>query len=655
MPESALPVDPAPVGTPSSATHGTCPPIADFAFLSDCETTCLIAPTGSGEWMCLPRPDSPSVFGAILDRSAGHFRLAPYGVEVPAARRYLPGSLMVETTWQTETGWIIVRDALLMGPWHNTDERSKTHRRTPSDWDAEHILLRTVRCVSGTVELELSCEPAFDYHRRNATWEYTGRAYEEAEARCVPDSARGECEQPALKLTTDLRLGLEGREARARRRLKEGDDVFVALSWSTLPAPRDFETAASKMWDTAECWRQWISIGRFPDHPWRSYLQQSALALKGLTYSPTGALLAASTTSLPETPGGNRNWDYRYAWVRDSTFALWGLYTLGLDREANDFFSFIADVCGAQNGEPSPLQVMYGVGGERELTETELNHLSGYGSAGPVRIGNGAYNQKQHDIWGTVLDSVYLHTRSHKQVPETLWPLLKAQVEQAIEHWHEPDRGIWEVRGELQHFTSSKLMCWVALDRETKLATLHGEQTYAEQWRKIADEIHADICEHGVDERGAFLQRYGATHLDASLLLVPLLRFLPPDDPRVRTTVLAIADELTVDGLVLRYRTDTTDDGLTGEEGTFTICSFWLVSALVEIGELLRARHLCERLLSFASPLQLYAEEIDPKTGRHLGNFPQAFTHLALINAVVHVIRAEEDGGGSFHPAHSGP
>ncbi len=429
----------------------------------------------------------------------------------------------------------------------------------------------------------------------------------------------------------------------------------MALSGSTLPAPRDFETAASKMWDTAECWRQWISIGRFPDHPWRSYLQQSALALKGLTYSPTGALLAASTTSLPETPGGNRNWDYRYAWVRDSTFALWGLYTLGLDREANDFFSFIADVCGAQNGEPSSLQVMYGVGGERELAETELHHLSGYGSAGPVRIGNGAYNQKQHDIWGTVLDSVYLHTRSHKQVPETLWPLLKAQVEQAIEHWHKPDRGIWEVRGELQHFTSSKLMCWVALDRGTKLATLHGEQTYAEQWRKIADEIHADICEHGVDERGAFVQRYGATHLDASLLLVPLLRFLPPDDPRVRTTVLAIADELTVDGLVLRYRTDTTDDGLTGEEGTFTICSFWLVSALVEIGELLRARHLCERLLSFASPLQLYAEEIDPKTGRHLGNFPQAFTHLALINAVVHVIRAEEDGGGSFHPAHSGP
>ncbi len=643
----------------SSATRSVFPPIADYAFLSDCENTCLIAPNGAVEWMCLPRPDSPSVFGAILDRSAGHFRLGPYGVHVPVARRYLPGSLMVETTWQTDTGWIIVRDALVMGPWHNTDARSKTYRRTPGDWDAEHILLRTVRCVSGTVDLELSCEPAFDYHRREARWAYSGAAYGQAVARCVPvgDPTAEPVEKlPALTLCTDLRLGLEGREARAHTRLKEGDDVFVALSWSELPSPTSFTDAADKMWKTAECWRQWISIGQFPDHPWRSYLQQSALALKGLTYAPTGALLAAPTTSLPETAGGERNWDYRYTWVRDSAFALWGLYTLGLDREANDFFAFIADVSGAVNGSPHPLQVMYGVGGERDLTEDELAHLSGYGGARPVRIGNSAHNQRQHDIWGTVLDSVYLHTRSHQQVPESLWPLLKAQVEQAIEHWHEPDRGIWEVRGQPQHFTSSKLMCWVALDRGAKLATLHGADDYAQQWTKIAEEIHADICAHGTDERGAFVQSYDATALDASLLLVPLLRFLPADDPRVRATVLAIADELTVDGLVLRYRVDTTDDGLSGAEGTFTICSFWLVSALVEIGELRQARHLCERLLSLASSLQLYAEEIDPKTGRHLGNFPQAFTHLALINAVVHVIRAEEDeNSGSFQPAHSGP
>ncbi len=391
----------------------------------------------------MPRPDSPSVFGAILDRGAGHFRLGPYGVSVPAARRYLPGSLILETTWQTHTGWLIVRDALVMGPWHDIETRSRTHRRTPMDWDAEHILLRTVRCVSGTVELVMNCEPSFDYHRISAAWEYSAQAYGEAIARASknPDS------HPTLRLTTNLRIGLEGREARARTRMKEGDNVFVALSWSKHPAPQTYDEAADKMWQTSECWRQWINIGDFPDHPWRSYLQRSALTLKGLTYSPTGALLAAPTTSLPETPRGERNWDYRYAWVRDSTFALWGLYTLGLDREADDFFAFIADVSGANNGERHPLQVMYGVGGERSLVEEELNHLSGYDKARPVRIGNGAYNQMQHDIWGTMLDSVYLHTKSREQIPETLWPVLKQQVEEAIKHWREPDRGIWEVRG----------------------------------------------------------------------------------------------------------------------------------------------------------------------------------------------------------------
>jgi len=629
-----------PTGTRSRRSEGT-----------DCENTCLVSAAGSVEWMCVPRPDSPSVFGSILDRGAGHFLIGPYGVSVPAARRYLPGSLIMETTWQTPTGWLIVRDALAMGPWHDIDARSRTHRRTPMDWDAEHILLRTVRCVSGTVELAMNCEPAFDYGRSAARWEYSADAYGEAIARARTDPDA----HPTLRLTTNLRIGLEGREARARTRLKEGDNAFVALSWSGHPSPQTYEEATDKMWQTSEAWRQWINIGQFPDHPWRSYLQRSALTLKGLTYSPTGALLAASTTSLPETPGGERNWDYRYAWVRDSTFALWGLYTLGLDREADDFFSFIADVSGANNGERQPLQVMYAVGGERELVEEELTHLSGYDNARPVRIGNGAYNQRQHDIWGTMLDSVYLHAKSREHISDQLWPVLKEQVEEAIKHWREPDRGIWEVRGEPRHFTSSKVMCWVALDRGAKLAELQGSTSYAQQWRVIADEIKADILAHGVDSRGVFTQRYGDDALDASLLLVPLLRFLPSDDPRVRATVLAIADELTEDGLVLRYRTEETDDGLSGAEGSFTICSFWLVSALVEIGEISRARHLCERLLSFASPLHLYAEEIEPRTGRHLGNFPQAFTHLALINAVVHVIRAEDlaDGTGVFQPANS--
>ncbi len=613
--------------------------------MSDCETTCLVAPNGAVEWMCVPRPDAPSVFSAMLDRSAGSFRLGPYDIAVPAARRYLPGSLMLETTWQTSTGWLIVREALVMGPWHNVDERSRTHRRSPTDFDAEHCLVRTVRCVSGTVDLAMTCEPVFDYGRSPAEWSYDDDGYTQL-------TAVGEGADVTLKLTSDLRCGIEGRGVRARTRMVEGDERFVALSWSALPGPTTFAEAKERLHRTAEYWRQWITAGEFPDHPWRNYLQRSALTLKGLTYAPTGALLAAPTTSLPETPGGERNWDYRYAWVRDSTFALWGLYTLGFDREADDFFFFLADTC----RDGSNLQVMYGVGGEHELHESTLPHLHGYEGASPVRIGNGAFSQRQHDVWGAVLDSVYLHVRSRERTSEALWPILKRQVEEAAAHWEEPDRGIWEVRGKPQHFTSSKMMCWVALDRGAKLARLHEEPEYARKWQDLADHIHADICAKGVDDRGVFTQHYDTDALDASLLLMPLMRFLPPDDPRIRATVFAIADELTDHGLVLRYRTHETDDGLDGEEGSFTICSFWLVSALVEIGEVSRARKLCERLLSFASPLRLYAEEIDAKSGRQLGNFPQAFTHLALINAVVHLIRAEEaDGLHSFVPAHPAP
>ena len=551
------------------------PNIADYAFLSDCETNCLIAPSGAVEWFCLPRPDSPSVFTAILDRSGGSFRVGPFGVQVPAARRYLPGTLVLETTWQTPTGWVIIRDALIMGPWHNVDERSKTHRRSPTDIDAVHCLLRTIKCIYGTVDLSMVCEPVFDYARVGATWHYPNPDYSQVVA-----TAPG---QPSLTLTTSLRVGVEGRAAMARSKMALGDSHYVALTFSELPPPKSMADAEQKMWSTGEYWREWLTQGSFPDHPWRVFLQSSALALKGLSYAPTGALLAAATTSLPETPHGERNWDYRFTWIRDSTFALWGLYTLGFDREANDFFFFIHDVC---RDNPNDLQIMYGVGGERHLEEGTLDHLSGYDDARPVRTGNGAFNQQQHDVWGALLDSIYLHTRSREQMPEELWPIVIAQVEQAAAHWRAPDRGIWEVRGEPQHFTASKIMCWVALDRGVRLATLHDSFDIADKWAKIADEIHADILANGVDERGVLVQRYGSDALDASLLLAPLVRFLPPDDYRIRATVLAIADELTHEGLVLRYRVEETDDGLAGEEGTFTICSFWLVSAMVEIGEI---------------------------------------------------------------------
>jgi GH15 family glucan-1,4-alpha-glucosidase len=619
------------------------PPIAEYGFLSDCQTCALVAPGGSVEWLCLPRFDSPSVFGAILDRDAGMFRLGPDEVDVPAARRYLPGTMVLETSWGARGGWIIVRDVMLIGPWHHEDERAYTHRRAPTDYDADHVLLRTIRCVNGEVQVNLDCEPWFDYGRVPARWEYDGPGYHES-------VAQADGVETTLRLTTSMRMGFEGPRATARTLMKEGDTLFAALSWTEHPAPRTYEDAYERLVWTAHHWQHWLDHGEFPDHPWRTFLQRSALTLKGLCYEPTGALVAAATTSLPEAPNGERNWDYRYTWVRDATFMLWGLYTLGFDWEANDFFYFLAELAEAEEGR---LQIMYGIGGEAELPERTLDHLAGYEGARPVRVGNDAYKQDQHDVWGAILDSFYLHTKSRDQLPERIWPILVRQVETALASWRDPDRGIWEMRGEPKHFTSSKLMCWVAADRGARLAEIRGDLEYAARWQSAADEIRDDICAHAVDDRGVFCQYYGSTALDASVLLMPLVRFLPPSDERIRKTVLAIADELTVEGLVLRYRTDETDDGLSGEEGTFTICSFWLVSALIEIGEVVRARDLCEKLLSYASPLQLYGEEIDPFSGRHLGNFPQAFTHLALINAVMHVIRAEQGlDAGVFPLAH---
>jgi alpha,alpha-trehalase len=616
------------------------PPIADYGFISDCEVCALVAPSGSVEWMCLPRMDGPSIFAAILDRHAGWFRLGPADVTVPSDRRYLAGTMVLETTWDTPTGWAVVRDVLLIGPWRDDSPGSSPHRRAPSDHQAERVLLRTARCLSGSIEFVLECEPAFDYGRGRGRWQHVGDSYGQAEI--AP--ADGE---PPIRLTTDLNLGLEGPRAMARRRLRAGDQVFCALSWGDGAPPETFAAAHDRLSRTGDFWHEWIARGRFPDHPWRAYLQRSALTLKGLIYAPTGAMLAAATTSLPETPGGERNYDYRFSWLRDSTFLLWGLYTLGLDREAEDYFYFLTDIA----EEEADLQIMYGIGGERELTEQVLDHLSGYEGARPVRIGNAAWDQRQHDVWGVLLDSVHLHVRSGDELDERRWQVLARQVEAALERWRDPDQGIWEVRGPPQHFTSSKVLCWVAADRGAKLAELRGDPEVAARWREAADEIHADVCANGVDDRGVFCQHYDTTALDASALLIPLLGFLPPDDPRVHSTVHAIADELTEDELVLRYHVHETDDGFSGEEGTFTICSFWLVSALTEMGEVARARALCTKLLTYASPLLLYAEEIDPHSGLHLGNFPQAFTHLALINAVVHLIRVDEELSGQMEPA----
>jgi alpha,alpha-trehalase len=612
------------------------PPIGSYGFLSDCHTAALVSFGGNVEWLCFPRFDSPSAFAALLDRGAGHMLLRPKGVIVPISRRYSPGTLVIETTWVTDTGWAVVKDALTIADWAPASgDEAGQQGRPDTAHENDSSLLRTVTCIDGEVEMEMECVPRFGYGVEGASW--SGGELGEALASAADGTE--------LLLTSDLDLTLAGGAVHGNATLREGQTGFCAVTWSTgdLGGPRSAPEALERIDSTEEFWREWLRDGDFPDHPWRIHLQRSALVLKGLTYTPTGAIVAAPTTSLPESPGGERNWDYRFSWIRDSTFSLWALHTLGFDREAQDYMRFIVAVC----KDNRDLQIMYGIGHEKELKEETLDHLGGYGGAQPVRIGNGAYDQRQNDVWGSLLDSIYIHEKAlrGRGTPADR-ELIRYQVEAAIAAWPQPDQGIWESRGEPQHYVSSKLMIWVAVDRGVRLAGALGFEEIAREWEAKAAEFKAEILERGVRD-GVFRQHYDTDALDASLLLIPLFRFLPAADPRVRDTVDAIADGLTENGLVCRYKVAETDDGLQGKEGTFLICSFWLVSALSEIGEPRRARDLCERLLEAAGWLDLFAEELDAESGQHLGNFPQAFTHLALINAVSHVIADEkrENGG----------
>jgi GH15 family glucan-1,4-alpha-glucosidase len=614
----------------SAAAPSPFPPIADYAFLSDCHTGALLAPDGSIDWLCVPRFDAPSVFGSLLDREAGLFRVGPFGVTVPSDRHYVPGTNVLMTTWKTGTGWLEVCDALVMGPTAGIDHITP-HTRPPADEDAAHMMVRTITCLEGEVELELICEPAFDYGREPAEWTLVDDGNHTADATGAGQTVR---------LQTDLSLGVEATRIRARHTLVGGERAYVALAWGEgLPAPADVDDAQRRIDETVRFWRHWLGRARpFADHRWREAIQRSALAIKGLTFMPTGATVAALTTSLPETPGGERNWDYRYTWMRDSTFTLQALHLLGLDGEAEEFMQFVADL---EPNSDGGLQIMYGIDGRRDLTESFREDLTGYSGAHPVRIGNGAFDQRQNDVFGAVLDSILKHTMHSQRLPRRLWPIVQAQAECATKVWGQPDQGIWEARGKPQHYVSSKLMCWVAMDRAAKLGGIRDDRESAAKWAATAEEIHADILAHGL-KGGVLRQHYATEALDASTLLAAMFGFLPGNDERLHASVLAIADDLTEDGFVLRYRTGETDDGLSGKEGTFLICSFWLVSALSIVGEAQRAHDLMERLLRVSSSLGLYAEEFDAGTGRHLGNFPQAFSHLALIEAAARIILAEQ-------------
>jgi GH15 family glucan-1,4-alpha-glucosidase len=612
----------------SAAMPSPFPPIADYAFLSDCHTGALVAPDGAIDWLCVPRFDAASVFGTLLDRQAGTFRLGPFGINVPTARAYDPGTNVLVTTWKTPRGWVEIRDALTMGSRTGVDEVTP-HTRPPADDDADHTLVRTIRGLEGEVEVDLVCEPVFDYGRTDAEWTLV-----DGDGHVADASGAGS----TIRLSTDLALGIEGGRARARHVIAAGERAFCSLSWAhDLLSPADVDEAEARLAATTRFWRGWLGRARLPDHRWRDPIQRSALAIKGLTFMPTGATVAALTTSLPETPGGERNWDYRYTWMRDTTFTLQALHYLNLDWEADEFMQYVADL---EPNDDGALQIMYGIDGRRDLRESTLDELSGYAGARPVRVGNGAFDQRQNDVYGAVLDSILLHTRRSQRLPRRLWPIVQSQADCATRVWREPDQGIWEARGKPQHYVSSKLMCWVAMDRAAKLAEIRGNPDHASEWRGTADEIHADILANGL-KGGVLRQHYETEALDASTLLAPLFGFLPGEDERMHSSVLAIADQLTENGYVLRYRTDETDDGLSGKEGTFLICSFWLVSALAAVREEQQARDLMERLLRIASPLGLFAEEYDVDTGRHLGNFPQAFSHLALIEAAGRIILAE--------------
>ncbi len=613
----------------SAAMPSPFPPIEDYAFLSDCHTGALIAPDGAVDWLCVPSFDSPSVFGALLDRGAGTFRVGPFGINVPTARAYEPGTNVLVTTWKTQTGWIEVRDALTIGP-PQREDLVTPHTRPPADWDADHLLVRTVRGIEGTVEVELICDPIFDYGRTPGEW-----AMGDGDRHTADVTGAG----TTIRLRTDMALGIEGDQIRARHTIGAEDRLYVALSWEQdLAAPSSIEEASERIDTTTTLWRAWLDRARLPDHRWRDPLQRSALAIKGLTYAPTGATVAALTTSLPETPGGERNWDYRFSWMRDSTFTLQALHYLNLDWEAEEFIQFIADL---EPNDDGAMQIMYGIDGHRDLTESTRDDLSGYAGARPVRVGNGAFDQRQNDVFGAVLDSILLHARRSERIPRRIWPVVEAQAKCASAVWQDPDQGIWEARGAPQHYVSSKLMCWVAMDRAAKLGAIRGLPDLEAEWQKTAEEIKADILGHGLRKDGVLRQHYETDALDASTLLAALFGFLPGGDERLHASVLAIEDELTEDGFVLRYKTDETDDGLSGKEGSFLICSFWLVSALAVVGEQQRARDLMERLLRVSSPLGLYAEEFDTSTARFLGNYPQAFSHLALIEAAGRLILAE--------------
>ncbi len=605
-------------------------PVADYGLLADCNCAALVDREGSVDWLCLPRYDSASVFARILDPAAGHWSIRPAG-EFSAERRYLPGTLVIETTFTTERGSVRLTDALAF------PEGQRGH---DLGLDTPHELLRSVEGVSGSVDLELELAPRPEYGLYRPL------------IRLLDDGARSFGGTSPVRLRSGAPVELDaGSSLRSSFRVGEGESVGFSMRWlpveaATPPEPTAPGDVARRIAETGEAWRSWEAEHDIYEGRHRELVRHSARVLRGLTYRPTGAIVAAPTTSLPETVGGERNWDYRYSWIRDSSLTIEALYIGTCSNEAEDFVSFMTSSAGGRASEGS-LQIMYGIGGEHDLSERELSHLRGWRDSRPARVGNGAWRQTQLDVYGELLNSLWLYRKRLGDLHPEIRAFVADLADTAARRWQETDQGMWEMRGEPRHHLSSKVLCWTALDRAVRLAPHLGAHAKVEEWSAERDEIRSAVLERGWSERRqAYAQSFDSDELDAAQLLMPILGFLEPDDERMCSTVEAIAADLTEDGLVLRYRNDEglNADGLTGEEGTFVICSFWLVSCLAKMGELERAEVLFDSLVGYANDLGLLAEEVDTEHDELLGNFPQAFSHIGLIVAAHEIDEARKEG-----------
>src|SRR4051794_63104 len=602
-------------------------PIGEYAMLSDCSSAALVGSDGSIDWLCLPRFDSPALFSRLLDPDAGHFSIepvAPYTV----TRAYVPGTLVLETTFTTDEGVVRLTDALAFPEGQRGHELGK---------DAPHELLRSVAGVAGAVELRLELAPRPEYGLVHPLFRKT------------EDGGRTFGGPNPIVVRAGAPVEIDGSTMAGVFTVSEGEQFGFAMRWAppemSDPTAADSGDVRVRIDDVIAGWQSWEAEHDIYEGPNKELVQFSARVLKGLTYRPTGAIVAAPTTSLPEDVGGERNWDYRYSWIRDSSLTMEALYIGACSDEAVDFASFMTSSAGGGHGIDHSLQIMYGIGGEHDLTERELPHLRGWRDSTPVRVGNGAWNQVQLDVYGELLNAMWLYRERLGDVHPEIQRFVADLADTAARRWHERDSGMWEMRGESRHHLSSKVLCWVALDRATKLSDRLGEHGKADEWRAAADEIREAVLERGwSDKRQAYAQSFDSDDLDAAQLLMPLVGFLPATDPRMRSTIDAIADELTEDGLVLRYRNveGLNADGLTGEEGTFVICSFWLVSCLAQAGEVERAQALFDQLAGYANDVGLLGEEIDTANGEQLGNFPQAYSHIGLITAGDEIDRAKE-------------